>query len=176
MATHRSEFMRRAIELTMELATTSGSVDEFAEKYYAKMLDWSWPSPPSHPWSKERFFSGNTVELVPITMAILHLCDGDVNESIIEAASFGRDCDTTASLAGSIAGAMHGASALRRDWIETVEQANVDFFVEVEGDPQANFYAMARHLVSALEAEHRTAEARARLLQMLLRPSEENDL
>jgi ADP-ribosylglycohydrolase len=181
MTKYSSEFMRRAIELTMDLATTSDSVDDFAEKYYAKMLDWSWPSPPGHAWNKDRFFSGNTVELVPITMAILHLCDGDVNESIIEAASFGRDCDTTASLAGSIAGVMHGASALRRDWIETVEQANVDFFVEVEGDPRANFLAMARRLVSALEAEHRTAEARARLLQtlllqMLLRPSEEDEL
>ncbi len=170
MTRHSSEFMRRAIELTMDLAVASESVDAFAEQYYAKMLDWSWPTPPGHRWNKERFFSGNTVELVPITMAILHLCGGDVNQSMIEAASFGRDCDTTASLAGSIAGVLHGAGAVRSDWIEIVEQANVDFFVEVEGNPEANFHSMALRLVSALEAEQRAAQARAVLLQTLLQP------
>jgi len=64
----------------------------------------------------------------------LYLCKGDVTQSMIEAASFGRDCDTTASMAGSIAGAMQGASAIRPDWIQTVEEANRDFFQEVEGD------------------------------------------
>lgn len=78
---------------------------------------------------------------------------GDVNQSMIEAASFGRDCDTTASLAGSVAEAMQGASAIRQDWIETVERANVDFFEEVEGDRQANFRSMAQRLVEAPRAE-----------------------
>jgi ADP-ribosylglycohydrolase len=168
MTEHSSYLMRRAIELTMDLARGSGSVDEFAEKYYAKMLDWSWPTPPGQVWNKERFFSGNTIELVPITMAILYLCDGDVNESMIEAASFGRDCDTTASMAGSIAGAMQGASAIRPDWIETVEKANEDFFKEVEGDPKANFYSMAQRLVEAIKAEKQAALNRADLLSQIL--------
>jgi ADP-ribosylglycohydrolase len=168
MAQHSSEYMHRAIELTMDLAYGSDSVDAFAEKYYAKMLDWSWPSPPGGRWNKERFFSGNTVELVPITVAILQLTGGDVDRAMIEAASFGRDCDTTASLAGSLAGALQGAHAIRQDWIETVECANEDFFIEVEGDPKANFQAMARRLVGALEAEHRAAQGRADQLQQLL--------
>ena len=168
MTRYSSEFMRRAIELTMDLAYASDSIDAFAEKYYAHMLDWSWPIPPGETWHKDHFFSGNTVELLPITMAILHLCGGDVNRSMIEAASFGRDCDTTASMAGSIAGAMQGASAIRQDWIETVEQANVDFFEEVEGDPQANFHAMAQRLVEALRAEKQAAQARAEELAQIL--------
>jgi len=168
MSEHNSYFMRRAIELTMDLAYASDSVDAFAAKYYAKMLDWSWPTPPGHKWNKERFFSGNTVELVPITMAILYLCQGDVNQSMIEAASFGRDCDTTASLAGSIAGAMQGASAVRRDWIGTVEEANRDFFAEVEGDPQVNFYSMAQRLAEALRAERRAAQDRVNVLDEIL--------
>ena len=108
------------------------------------------------------------VELVPITMAILYLCRGDVNRSMIEAASFGRDCDTTASMAGCLTGAMQGASAIRQDWIETVERANQDFFVEVDGDPEANFHSMARRLVSALRAEARAVHERMRVLERLL--------
>ena len=165
MTRYSSFIIRRAIDLTMDLAYASRSVDEFAEKYYARMLDWTWPS---LNWKKEQFFSGSSVELVPITMAILHLCKGDVNQSIIEAASFGRDCDTTASLCGSIAGAMHGASAIRKDWIETAERGNVAFFEEVEGDPNANFYAMACRLVEILKREQQAAQARAELLATLL--------
>lgn len=157
--------IRRAIELTMDLALRSKSVDHFAERYYASMLDWSWPS---RTWDKEYFFSGNSIELIPITMALLYLCDGHVNRSMIEAASFGRDCDTTASMAGAIAGALQGASAVRSDWIETVETANRGFFEEVEGDPDADFRHMAGRLVSALECERRATRDRAELLAELL--------
>ncbi len=168
MTRYSSYYIRRGIELTMDLACASHSIDEFAEKYYARMLDWSWPIPPGHQWNKNRFFSGNSIELIPITMAILYLCGGDVNRSMIEAASFGRDCDTTASMAGSIAGALHGASAIRQDWIATVEHANRDFFQEVEGDPQANFFSMAQRLVEALRAERQAAQDRLAILDRIL--------
>jgi ADP-ribosylglycohydrolase len=176
MLERSSYLMRRAIILTMDLAYASGeahpdvasAVDDFALKYYAKMLDWSWPTPPGRPWNKDHFFSGNTIELVPITMAMLYLCHGDVNQSMVEAASFGRDCDTTASMAGSIAGALHGASAIRADWIKTVERANVDFFLEVEGNPEANFRSISERLVAALRAEKQAALDRAELLGQLL--------
>lgn len=168
MMQHSSYLMRRAIDMTLDLAAASRTVDEFAEKYYATMLDWSWPSPPAHKWNKEHFFSGNSIELVPITMAILDLCEGDVNTSIIEAASFGRDCDTTASMAGSIAGALQGAAAIRKDWIETVEAVNGDFFEELEGDHRANFLSMAQRLVSAIRAERAAAQARVETLDAIL--------
>jgi ADP-ribosylglycohydrolase len=168
MTQHTSYLMRRAIDLTMDLAYTSDTVDDFAEKYYARMLDWSWPIPPNQAWNKEHYFSGNTIELVPITMAILHLCQGDVHQSMIEAASFGRDCDTTASMAGQIAGAMVGASAVRQDWVDIVEKANQDFFEEVDGDPTANFYRMAQRLVEALKNEQQAAQQRANHLVEIL--------
>jgi len=168
MTRYSSYYIRRGIELTMDLARTSSSIDEFAEKYYARMLDWSWPIPPGHQWNKNRFFSGNSIELIPITMAILYLCGGDVNQSMIEAASFGRDCDTTASMAGSIAGALHGAGAIRQDWIETVERANQDFFQEVEGNPQTNFFSIAQRLVEALQVERQAAQDRLVMLDRIL--------
>ena len=165
MSRHSTFLIRRAIDLTMDLALQSKDIDDFAEKYYSKMLDWSWPS---RNWSKDHFFSGNSIELIPITMAILYLCHGDVNQSMIEAASFGRDCDTTASMAGAIGGALHGASAVRQDWITTVETANEDFFIELEGDASANFHSMAVRLVSALKAEYNTAISRVNMLSEIV--------
>lgn len=162
MLRHSSYLIRRAIELTLDLAYASHSVDEFAEKYSARMLDWTWPS---LRWDRKRYFSGSSLELVPITMAILHLVKGDVNQGMIEAASFGRDCDTTASLVGSIAGALHGAGAICQEWIETVEKVNEPFFEEVEGDTKANFYSMSVRLVEALRAEQAAAQLRADTLR-----------
>ena len=63
---------------------------------------------------------------------------------------------------------MHVASAIRRDWIETVEGANEDFFEEVEGDPKANLLSMARRLVDALQEERRAAQGRVEMLGEIL--------
>lgn len=165
MSEHSSYIIKRGLVLAMDLAHHSASVDEFTEKYYDRFLDWTWPS---HRWTRERFFSGSSIEIVPIVAAILYLCQGDVNECLVEGASFGRDCDTISSIVGSIAGAMLGAGAIHQEWISTVEAANADFFEEVEGDSQANFYAMAGRLVQALQAEQQAAQARSALLGEIL--------
>lgn len=167
MRTFSTPLLQRAIYRTLKLARSSRSVDEFAAGYYANLLDYTWPTPPGESPEQDRFFSGNSIELVPITMAILHLTGGEVNQAMIEAASFGRDCDTTAGMAGSLAGALHGASAIRPDWIATVEAANRDFYLEVEGDPGANFHAMAQRMVAALRAEQTRMRTRAEFLEAL---------
>ena len=152
MLEHSTFQLRRALDLTLDLAYESDSVDQFAEKFYAKMLDWTWPQ---RGWKKERFFSGNSLEFVPVVPAILHFTCGDVNAGMVEGASFGRDCDTIASIVGNIAGAMQGASTIRPDWVETVERANAPFFEELEGDPSLGFRSMAERMVEALKSEHR---------------------
>lgn len=168
MASHSTYIVSRAIEMAMDLACASGSVEEFTEKYYARLLDWTWPCPPQEKWNKDHNFSGSSAEVVSVSAALLHLCQGDVNRCLVEGASFGRDCDTIAGLVGSLAGALQGASAIRSDWIETCERANEDLFVELEGDGRANFHSMARRLVEALRAEQRAAQERAELLQRML--------
>jgi ADP-ribosylglycohydrolase len=165
MTEHGSYLVKRAVELTMDLAYASQSVDKFAAKYYDKMLDWTWPR---LDWNKEHFFSGSSIEIVPITMALFYLCDGDANECIIEGASFGRDCDTIGRAIGSIAGAMHGASSIRQDWIETCEKVNEPLFEEIEGDRQANFHSLAERLVEALKKEKQTAQQRVKTLDEIL--------
>lgn len=168
MRSYSSALMQRAIYRTMKLARACKTVDEFAEKYYATMLDYTWVSNPGESNERDRFFSGNTIELVPITMAILHLTAGDTNQAMIEAASFGRDCDTTAGMAGSITGALHGATSIRQDWIATVENANEDFYMEVEDDLKANFHSMAQRMVEALHNEQQAASTRADFLKSIL--------
>ena len=161
MLAHSTYVVRRAIELTLDLAYDSHDVDAFAAKFYERMLDWTWPS---RRWNKDRFFSGSSIEIVPVTMALLHLCQGDVNECLIEGASFGRDCDTIARAVGCVA----GASAIRVEWIETVERANRPVFEQLEGDPEAGFASLAQRLAGVLWMERRAAQDRADMLGAIL--------
>lgn len=117
---------------------------------------------------KGALFSGSSLEIVPVTTANLYLRKGNVNECIIKGASFGRDCDTIARAVGCLAGAMHGASAIRQNWIETVEKVNEPLFEDIEGDRGANFRSMAQRLVAALRAERQAAQARVTMLEQLL--------
>jgi ADP-ribosylglycohydrolase len=166
MTEYSSELFRRSIIMTMDLAYNSDNMDQFTEKFYLKMLDWTWPS---RGWKKEKFFSGSSLEFVPAAMAILYLCKGDPEESIVEGASFGRDCDTIASVIGNIVGALHGAEALREDWIEISEEANAGFFEELEGNREANFYSMAQRMVEALKLERKAVQERLEMLDMIIR-------
>jgi ADP-ribosylglycohydrolase len=172
---HSSDLMRRAIELALDLASSSGSVAGFTEQFYVQLTDWrmAWPEHKIRPVAGDRplrtkFFSRSSLELVPVSLALLRLCPGDVNEAIVEGANFGRACHGIASIIGSIGGALAGAAAIRGAWVNTVEGANRDLFEFLEGDPTANFYAMAWWLVKALRAERQAASARLRALEGLL--------
>jgi ADP-ribosylglycohydrolase len=170
-----SFLMRRALDLTMEIVEASGSIAAFTEAYYRQMIDWRMPRPEykikpvadGYP-RRAMYYSGSSYEIIPVALAILRLCEGDVNSSLIEAANFGRDCDTIATIVGCLGGALSGASAIRQDWLETCEKANRDLFEELEGDPQVNFYATAQRLRSALLHEKKRAEERVRQLDDIL--------
>jgi ADP-ribosylglycohydrolase len=145
----------RALDLAMGFVDETESVDELVESLYDRFLDWRWPAVQ---WDRDKYyrgevFSASTLETVPTALAILAACDGDVDRSIVEGVNYGRDSDAVATVAGSLAGALHGADELRDDWKTECEERNRDFFEELEGDPSANFRSMARRLVGALEAE-----------------------
>jgi ADP-ribosylglycohydrolase len=57
-------------------------------------------------------------ETIPLTLALLLLANGDVEQSIIYCANLGRDADTIASMCGAIAGAYRGAASIRVDWVD----------------------------------------------------------
>ena len=47
---------------------------------------------------------------------------GIPKQTILYGANFGRDADTIASMAGALAGALHGASALPVEWVEKIRR------------------------------------------------------
>jgi ADP-ribosylglycohydrolase len=168
MRAHSTFDVRRLIELAIETADASADVDAFAERFHARLLDHSFPLPPGEAWSSERSVSPTSREVLPAVVGILLLCDPDPNRCIVEAASIGRDADTIATVTGTLAGALHGAHAIRSDWSAASETANAAFFAELEGDPAAGFHRMAERMVDAVEAERRRAQQRHATLASLL--------
>jgi ADP-ribosylglycohydrolase len=55
-------------------------------------------------------------ETIPLTLGLFRLAEGDVARCVTYATNLGRDADTTATMAGAIAGALGGARAIREDW------------------------------------------------------------
>lgn len=168
MTTRASGPVFRAIDLTMAKARDSESIDEFVDSFYDDMLDWR----SVIEWDREQYLEGQNhsfspLEIVPVVMGILHLTDGEPNRAIIEGASFGRQADTIASLIGGVTGSLHGATALRDEWIEQCEAANEQLLLEIEGS-DTTFEETARQLVEALEQEHETVTQRKTLLESLL--------
>lgn len=164
----------RAIDLAIGIAERSGTVEEFTESYYDRLLDWRWPAVQ---WNREKYyqgriFSASALEVLPVATAIVSLCEGEVNQSITEATAFGRDSDAIAGVAGSITGGIQGADAIRSDWIRGCESANTDLFKELSGDTDADFRAMAERLVDVLENERRKATEREQQLTQLLGDTE----
>ena len=56
-------------------------------------------------------------ETVPASIALVRLAGGDLPRTLCYAANFGRDTDTIACMAGSIAGALAGASGIPAAWL-----------------------------------------------------------
>ena len=66
----------------------------------------------------------HSIEEVPLALGFLVVTGGDYAGSIIGGTNYGRDNDSIAGMAGAIAGALHGAAAIRPDWISRINSAN----------------------------------------------------
>lgn len=66
----------------------------------------------------------HSIEELPIALGFLVVTGGDYDGSVFGGANYGRDNDSIAGMVGAIAGALHGASAIRSNWIEQINQAN----------------------------------------------------
>lgn len=100
--------MRKSIEEVLNLAKETREYNIFRERYYKEFLVLTRAIPDSR-------------ETVPVALSIFYLADGDPKKTIIFGANFGRDADTIASMAGSIAGAFKGISFFPEEWIKKVE-------------------------------------------------------
>lgn len=168
MRAHSTYEVRRLLDLALGLAAEARGIDGFADAFYARLLDRSFPLPPDEEWEPDRSPAPTSREVLPAAAGILALTAGDPARALVEAASFGRDADTLATVVGGLTGALHGARSIPADWIDTVEAANRDALAQIDDEGEPSFRAMAGKLVGALNAEHAAAARRADELTSLL--------
>jgi ADP-ribosylglycohydrolase len=100
------EEMLDLISLFLSDAKSSGSYLSFRERVYK---------------NSDRYFKPlacDSRETVPLALALFALADGELEQSILYGANFGRDADTIATMSGAIAGALHGAERIKKEWRE----------------------------------------------------------
>ncbi|MFF4579116.1 ADP-ribosylglycohydrolase family protein [Streptomyces sp. NPDC001389] len=66
----------------------------------------------------------HSIEELPIALGMLLVADGGYETSVLGAVNYGRDCDSTAGMAGAIAGALGGSGAVPAGWAEQVAEAS----------------------------------------------------
>ncbi|HET8588567.1 MAG TPA: ADP-ribosylglycohydrolase family protein [Nakamurella sp.] len=65
-----------------------------------------------------------SIEELPIALGMVLVAKGDVRQAVLGGVNYGRDADSIASMAGAVAGALGGRSAVPVDWAEQVGTAS----------------------------------------------------
>jgi ADP-ribosylglycohydrolase len=97
--------MIELIQAALALAEEAGDFKTFRARYHAKF---------------RRAIACDARETIPATITLVRLAGGDPRQAICYGANFGRDTDTIACMAGSIAGALAGASGFPEAWLAKV--------------------------------------------------------
>ncbi|WP_030375809.1 ADP-ribosylglycohydrolase family protein [Streptomyces rimosus] len=66
----------------------------------------------------------HAIEELPIALGMLLVGEGDVRRTVLGSVNYGRDCDSIATMAGAIAGALHGERGVPEEWGEAVSRAS----------------------------------------------------
>ncbi|MFC4610266.1 ADP-ribosylglycohydrolase family protein [Streptomyces maoxianensis] len=66
----------------------------------------------------------HAIEELPIALGMLLVGGGDYRRTVLGSVNYGRDCDSIATMAGAIAGALHGEAAVPSDWAKSVAEAS----------------------------------------------------
>ncbi|WP_030680735.1 ADP-ribosylglycohydrolase family protein [Streptomyces cellulosae] len=64
----------------------------------------------------------HSIEELPIALGMLLVADGDYRHTVLGAVNYGRDCDSIATMAGALAGAL--GSPVPDDWSKQVSEAS----------------------------------------------------
>lgn len=94
------------IKKSMDVVRGGADYKEYRDWFYANCL---------------RPVACDSRETIPASLALFYLAKGDLAQTASYAANFGRDSDTIATMAASIAGAWCGASAISKAWIDQIE-------------------------------------------------------
>lgn len=66
----------------------------------------------------------HTIEELPAALGMLLIAGGDYSKAVLGSVNYGRDADSTATMAGALAGALGGEKAVPADWARTVITAS----------------------------------------------------
>ncbi|MFJ6388705.1 ADP-ribosylglycohydrolase family protein [Streptomyces sp. NPDC091972] len=95
----------------------------------------------------------HTIEELPVALGMLLVAAGDYRHAVLGAVNYGRDCDSIATMAGAMAGAL--GSPVPDDWSKTVSEASrLDLW-----EPAATLTAVTREVFERDLARRRTHEA-----------------
>ncbi|MFE9203564.1 ADP-ribosylglycohydrolase family protein [Micromonospora sp. NPDC007230] len=72
----------------------------------------------------------HAIEELPVALGMLAVAGGDYRAAVLGAVNYGRDADSTATMAGAIAGALGGAAAVPAEWSQAVASASRTDLVE----------------------------------------------
>ncbi|MFF7792504.1 ADP-ribosylglycohydrolase family protein [Streptomyces sp. NPDC007991] len=64
----------------------------------------------------------HAIEELPVALGMLLVARGDYRHAVLGAVNYGRDCDSIATMAGALAGAL--GSPIPQDWAKTVAEAS----------------------------------------------------
>lgn len=96
----------------------------------------------------------HAIEELPVALGLLLVTGGDYRHAVLGAVNYGRDCDSIATMAGALAGAL--GSPVPEDWAKTVAEASrLDLW-----EPAATLTAVTREVFER-DVERRRAHERA---------------
>jgi ADP-ribosylglycohydrolase len=84
------------------------------------MLEGGWQELPDARLAGLRASAGGALEGLAVALGALHHGRASFRAGVLWAVNLGGDADTNGAIAGQLLGALHGADALPRTWVETV--------------------------------------------------------
>ncbi|WP_338777549.1 ADP-ribosylglycohydrolase family protein [Streptomyces sp. DG1A-41] len=94
----------------------------------------------------------HAIEELPVALGMLLVARGDYRHAVLGAVNYGRDCDSIATMAGALAGAL--GSPIPQDWAKTVAEASrLDLW-----EPATTLTAVTREIFTRDTSRRRTHE------------------
>ncbi|WP_435282377.1 ADP-ribosylglycohydrolase family protein [Streptomyces koelreuteriae] len=94
----------------------------------------------------------HAIEELPVALGLLLVAQGDFRHAVLGAVNYGRDCDSIATMAGAVAGAL--GSPVPEDWSKTVAEASrLDLW-----EPATALTAVTREIFARDMSRRRTHE------------------
>ena len=131
---------QRAIQAAIEAADPQDSLDSFVLKVRAAVAPYDQRTghcPDDAPLSLPEFSDVgrpsriSSIEELPVALAALRYGQGDALKTLKAAVCYGRDCDSTASMAMGLYGGLYGVDALPSTLCTDVDEANQRNFGEM---------------------------------------------